>query len=304
MICRTRFAPSPTGLLHVGNAYSALLCEQWAKQNSAELLLRIEDIDHTRCKPQFIDAIIEDLDWLGLKWPQQVRVQSKHLDDYRAAIHHLRELEVIYPCFCTRKSIQREMEHMALAPHAEQGSSLYPGICRDLSSGEQARRMEKYPFAWRLDIQKALTKLSMPLHWREEDGSVHPANIDHDEVIGRKDISFSYHLSVVVDDAIQGITHVIRGQDLQASTGIHRLLQTLLGLPEPIYIHHQLLKTTGGERLAKRNSATALSSLREMGVKPEQLRNYLLNLPEPIWPFAQAGNSNESGEILRLLGNS
>ncbi|ATX80504.1 glutamyl-Q tRNA(Asp) synthetase [Mariprofundus aestuarium] len=304
MLCRTRFAPSPTGLLHVGNAYSALLCEQWAKQHDAELLLRIEDIDHTRCKPQFIDSMIEDLQWLGLKWPEPVRVQSRHLDDYRAAIHRLRGLGVIYPCFCTRKSIQREMEHIALAPHAEDGSSLYPGICRDLSSGEQARRMERYPFAWRLDIQKALLKTNSPLHWRDDDGGMHSADIDHDVVIGRKDISFSYHLSVVVDDAIQGISHIIRGQDLEPSTGIHRLLQVLLGLPEPTYIHHKLLKTTEGERLAKRNSATTLSSLRQIGLCPEKLGAFLLNLPEPIWPFEQESDSTQDSEILRLLGNS
>ncbi|ATX81200.1 glutamyl-Q tRNA(Asp) synthetase [Mariprofundus ferrinatatus] len=304
MQLRTRFAPSPTGLLHVGNAYSALLCRQWAQENGAELLLRIEDIDHTRCRPQFIESILEDLAWLGIEWPQPVRIQSRHLEDYRSAIHRLRELGVIYPCFCTRKSIRQEMERMALAPHAGDVAGLYPGICRDLSEGERAKRMEKYPFAWRLDIGKALAKVELPLIWREADGTAQAALIDHDEVIGRKDISFSYHLSVVVDDAIQGITDIIRGEDLKAATGIHRLLQRLLELPEPTYHHHRLLKTTSGERLAKRNSATTLASLRGMGIAPEQLRGFLLNQQQPVWPFAEQDNNNNREKIVRLLGNS
>lgn len=304
MQLRTRFAPSPTGLLHVGNAFSALCCQQWARQNDAELLLRIEDIDHTRCRPKFINSIFEDLSWLGLSWPEPVRQQSRQLDDYRAAIHRLRELGVVYPCFCTRKSIQQEMERMALAPHAEDFAGLYPGICRDLSSGEQAERMERYPFAWRLDIAKALARLNRPLSWQEADGTIHTASLDHDEVIGRKDIAFSYHLAVVVDDAIQEISHIIRGEDLKACTAIHRLLQELLELPEPTYIHHRLLKTTAGERLAKRNSATTVASLRTMGIDPVRLADFLLTESEPIWPFAETDAAIDKATIERLLGNS
>ena len=303
MQLRSRFAPSPSGLLHVGNAYSVLLCQQWAEANSAEMLLRIEDIDHTRCRPEFIDNIYQDLTWLGLSWPEPVRLQSSFLKDYSSAIHRLREMEVIYPCFCTRKSIQQEVEKMALAPHPEDASGLYPGICRDMEPAQKTQRMVSEAFAWRLDIQKALSKIDSPLLWLDSDGRNHTAEIDHDVVIGRKDIAFSYHLSVVVDDAIQGISHIIRGEDLESSTAIHRLLQTLLGLPEPTYIHHKLLKTTTGERLSKRNGATTLASLRDMGVNPEKLTAFLLHLHEPIWPFAEQEKPGVAREILRLLGN-
>jgi len=283
---KTRFAPSPSGLLHVGNAYSALFCQNWAKANQAELLLRIEDIDFTRCRAEFITDMYEDLAWLGLDWPKPVRLQSEHLEDYRKAIHQLRGLGVIYPCFCTRKSIQREMEGIAAAPHAEDTALLYPGICRHIKAEVQQQRMEQDPFAWRLDIEKAMSMIPSPLHWHDQTGQSHLAEIDHDIVIGRKDISFSYHLSVVVDDAIQGITHIIRGEDLKSSTGIHKLLQKLLELPEPTYIHHGLLQTQRGERLAKRHRSTTLRSLREMGINPEKLARQLIDNTNMIWPFA------------------
>lgn len=304
MRLRTRFAPSPTGLLHVGNAFSALLCQRWAIENDAELLLRIEDIDHTRCQSRLISSMLEDLKWLGLTWPEPVRQQSKHLGDYRDAIHRLDMMGVIYPCFCTRKSIQQEMERMALAPHSDDISGLYPGTCRNLSHSEKSQRMAASPFAWRLDIKKAMAKVALPLQWHEESGPVQTIDISHDEVIGRKDISFSYHLSVVVDDALQGVTHIIRGKDLRPVTGIHRLLQALLGLPEPTYIHHPLLKTVAGERLAKRNSATTITSLRNMGIKPQKLKSFLLSQPLPLWPFTEENGDANEGEILQLLGNS
>ena len=282
---KTRFAPSPTGLLHVGNAYSAISCLNWAKSNQAELLLRIEDIDFTRCRAKFIDAIYEDLTWLGLSWPEPARLQSEHLEEYRKAIHKLRELGVIYPCFCTRKSIQQEMSSMGRAPHAEETNALYPGICRNITAAEQERRMELTPFAWRLDVEKAMGAMQQPLLWHDDAGGSHRAEIDHDIVIGRKDISFSYHLSVVVDDAIQGITHIIRGADLEPSTGIHRLLQNLLELPEPLYRHHGLLHTPNGERLAKRHRSTTLRSLRAMAVQPKKLGQLLFDAADMIWPF-------------------
>lgn len=193
---------------------------------------------------------------------------------------------------------------MAVAPHAEDVSGLYPGTCRTLSHSERTQRMEDIPFAWRLDIQKAMAEVNRPLQWHEEGGSVQTVDINHDEVIGRKDISFSYHLSVVIDDALQGITHVIRGEDLRPVTGIHRLLQDLLGLPEPTYMHHPLLKNVAGERLAKRNRATTIAGLRNIGVQPQQLKDFLLSQPLPVWPFTTQNGSTNEREILRLLGNS
>ncbi len=297
---RTRFAPSPTGLLHVGNAYSALLCQAWAEKYDAELLLRIEDIDHTRCRSEFADAIIEDLSWLGLNWQSPLRFQSQHLQDYQQAIRTLRETGLIYPCFCTRKLIQQELIRMASAPHAEDAIALYPGTCRDLSANEQYGRMQHEPFAWRLNIEKAMALVGEDISWRDGSGDVHAGNIDHDIIIGRKDIDFSYHLAVVVDDALQNISHIIRGRDMEDSTGIHRLLQKLLGLPEPVYLHHPLLCNQSGERLAKRNAATTLKGLRQAGVDVFKLRDFLSGADALCWPF-EKGNERE---ILNMLGKA
>ncbi len=297
---RTRFAPSPSGLLHIGNAYSALICQAWAEKHHAELLLRIEDIDHTRCKPAYADAIFEDLDWLGLRWQSPVRYQSRHLDDYQQAIQRLREIDVIYPCFCTRKQITQEIARMASAPHAEDVLPEYPGRCRELHADEQQRRMKQEPFAWRLNAAKALVCVGKNLTWREDSGQTHVADISHDIIIGRKDIGFSYHLAVVVDDAIQEITHIIRGCDLASSTGIHRLLQQLLGLAEPVYIHHPLLHDRNGKRLSKRGQATTLDSLQRMGADAHKLRDFLLGMAMPIWPFAP----EEKDAILIMLGKT
>ncbi|MFQ5344499.1 MAG: tRNA glutamyl-Q(34) synthetase GluQRS [Mariprofundus sp.] len=300
MTWRTRFAPSPTGLLHVGNAFSALQCQAWAEKHRIELLLRIEDIDHTRCRAEFADAIFEDLDWLGLSWPEPVRYQSRHLQNYQQAIRQLRDMGVIYPCFCTRKRIQQELMHMASAPHATDVISAYPGICRDMPKCEQNQRMRGEPFAWRLNIGKAMALIQGDISWRDESGGRHEASIDHDMIIGRKDIDFSYHLAVVVDDALQGITHIIRGQDLVESTGIHRLLQQLLGLSEPLYLHHPLLCDQYGERLAKRNAATTLRSLRRMGVAVSRLRAFLCDGETRCWPFTEG----DEREILNMLGKA
>jgi len=297
---RTRFAPSPSGLLHVGNAYSALICQVWAEKHHAELLLRIEDIDHTRCKPEYADAIFEDLDWLGLHWQASVRYQSRHLDDYQQAIQRLRDMDVIYPCFCTRKQITQEISRMASAPHAEDTLPTYPGICRALSAEEQNKRMLHEPFAWRLNTGRATAMAGEGLTWHDDMGGIHAIHLDHDIIIGRKDIAFSYHLAVVVDDAMQGITHIIRGCDLASSTGIHRLLQQLLELPEPVYIHHPLLQDRDGKRLAKRNQATTLNSLRRMGVDAHKLGDFLLGMATPVWPVAPA----ETGDIVRMLGKT
>jgi len=296
----TRFAPSPTGLLHVGNAYSALCCARWAAAHHARLLLRIEDIDHSRCQHRFTDAILEDLRWLGLTWDEPVRKQSEHTDRYQLAIETLREMGTIYPCFCTRKAIQSELARMGVAPHAEDAGLHYPGTCRHIPQAEQEARMQREAFAWRLDIAKAIQLTGKAPAWRDDRNRIHRPNPTSDMIIGRKDIGFSYHLAVVVDDAEQGVTHIIRGEDLKASTGIHRLLQMLLGLPEPVYIHHALLKTTDGERLAKRTGSTTLRSLCNMGVNPERLRHYLLDDDcNHVWPFMH----NDEAAILAKLGS-
>jgi glutamyl-Q tRNA(Asp) synthetase len=281
---RTRFAPSPTGLLHVGNAYSALQCQQWAEQHHARLLLRIEDIDTTRCRPEYTDAILEDLTWLGLTWEQSVRIQSEHGKDYTEALDQLRDMGVIYPCFCTRSDIRREIARMGSAPHAGEHMDHYPGTCRSLSPGRQRERLVRDAYAWRLDAAKAIAMTGAALTWLDGQGRHHPVHIASDVVIGRKDIGFSYHLAAVVDDALQGITHVIRGQDLAESTGIHRLLQALLGFEAPVYIHHALVLNAQGRRLAKRERSTTLHSLRQAGVAPTALRDFLLQ-PNPCWPF-------------------
>jgi glutamyl-Q tRNA(Asp) synthetase len=274
---RTRFAPSPTGYLHIGNAYSALFCQQWAAQHQAELLLRIEDIDFTRCRPDFAACLIEDLEWLGIRWQGGVRYQSRHLDAYAQALEKLREDGLVYPCFCTRRDIQREIESAGLAPHAEDMPEIYPGSCRLLTSVEREKCLKDgLPFAWRLDVQAAL-KRSGVLSWQDGDGKSHAVRPGlNDAVIGRKDIGISYHLAVVVDDAAQGITHVIRGEDLESSTGLHRLLQALLDLPSPVYIHHRLLCNEAGERLAKRTGAPSLRRLRTSGIPADTLRRLLL----------------------------
>ncbi|MDQ6993282.1 MAG: tRNA glutamyl-Q(34) synthetase GluQRS [Mariprofundus sp.] len=282
----TRFAPSPTGLLHVGNAYSALQCARWAARNHADLLLRIEDIDHTRCQSHFSDAILEDLNWLGIGWNQPVRKQSEHLALYQQALNTLQSRGMIYPCFCTRKAILNERSRMGVAPHQSDSATHYPGTCRNITTLEQKRRMQHEPFAWRLNIAKAVKSCQSAPSYHDQNGAIYQTALAHDIIIGRKDIGYSYHLAVVMDDALQGVTHVIRGEDLHSSSAIHRLLQMLLDLPEPIYIHHHLLKNSDGERLAKRIDSTTLRSLRYMGVDAAQLRNYLLDQSHnAIWPF-------------------
>jgi glutamyl-Q tRNA(Asp) synthetase len=296
---RTRFAPSPTGLLHVGNAYSALQCLQWAERHHGELLLRIEDIDTTRCRPEYSEAILEDLAWLGLTWKEPVRRQSEHGKDYAEALERMRHMGVIYPCFCTRSDIRREIERMASAPHAGEHAEHYPGTCRHLAVERQQERMWRESYAWRLDAEKAIAIAGPVLSWQDVHGRHHPVHVGSDIVIGRKDIGFSYHLAVVVDDALQGITHVIRGQDLAESTGIHRLLQVLLDIAPPVYIHHALLLDAQGRRLAKRECATTLRGLRQAGITPAALRQYLQQTP-PHWSFEDDSEAVHS----LVLGNT
>ncbi|MDX8403157.1 MAG: tRNA glutamyl-Q(34) synthetase GluQRS [Mariprofundaceae bacterium] len=305
---KTRFAPSPTGLLHVGNAYSALICQQWAEKHGAELLLRIEDIDDTRCKPEFYQQIVDDLTWLGIQFHGEIIKQSDRHELYRSALEKLQSLGVIYPCFCARKHIQQEIERMGIAPHAEDIIDPYPGICRQLYSNKSNRhhsiaRMKHERFAWRLDSAKAMEMVGKSLTWADQHGHHHPVALSSlgDMVIGRKDIDFSYHLTVVVDDADQGITHVIRGEDLLPSTAVHRLLQALLELPSPTYIHHALVTDTQARRLAKRDGVITLKSLREAGCDPELLCRHLLGSEGLIWPFEDHEISNISERLSERL---
>ena len=265
----TRFAPSPTGYLHLGHAYSALDGWSRARQAGGRFLLRIEDIDRTRCRPEFEAAIVEDLSWLGLDWDGPVRRQSDHFDDYRSAIARLQAMGVLYPCFCTRKDIAAAPS----APHGPEGP-LYPGTCRHLAPETAAARMETgEPYALRLDVAKAMA-LTGALTFDEEGSGRIAAHPEHlgDVVLARREIPCSYHLCVTVDDALQGITLVTRAEDLLPATHIHRLIQALLGLPTPAYAHHKLLADAKGVRLAKRAGAPSLRNLRESGASPAEVR--------------------------------
>ncbi len=269
----TRFAPSPTGLLHLGHAYSALIGWRPARQAGGRFLLRIEDIDRARCREEFVAAIVEDLAWLGLDWDGDVRRQSEHLDDYRAALDRLDTAGFIYPCFCTRAAIKAEIARAEAAPHGEEGA-LYPGTCRALSESERARRIAQgESYALRLDVVRAAARVGA-LEWEEEGKGRMAARPDllGDVVLARKDIPTSYHLAVTVDDALQGVTLVTRGEDLFAATHIHRLLQALLDLPVPRYRHHKLLTDASGKRFAKRDQPLTLRALRESGRKSEEIR--------------------------------
>ncbi len=268
----TRFAPSPTGFLHLGHAHSALAGWRAAREAGGRFLLRIEDIDPVRCRPEFTEAILEDLAWLGLDWDGPVRVQSEHLAEYRVALDALAARGLLYPCFCTRAEIAREIAAAGHAPHGPDGP-LYPGTCRRLSAAERADRIARGdPYALRLDMEAALSRLAAPLSYTERGERVacHPERFG-DIVLARKDIPASYHLCVAHDDALQGVTLVTRGEDLRPSTDVHRLLQALMGWPEPAYAHHALLVDASGRRLAKRDRALTLRALREAGVDPAEV---------------------------------
>lgn len=271
----TRFAPSPTGLLHLGHARSALVAWRRAREAGGRFLLRLEDIDPGRCRPEHATAAEEDLAWLGLRWDGPVRVQSRHLAEYRAALDGLAARGLLYPCFCTRADILREMEGAASAPHGPDGAPLYPGTCRALPAGERARRVaagERH--ALRLHMARALAAAPGPLFYEEEgEGAVscRPERFG-DAVLARKDAPASYHLCVTHDDAAQGITVVTRGEDLRPATELHRLLQALMGWPAPAYAHHALLTDAAGRRLSKRDGALSLRALRERGATPAEVR--------------------------------
>jgi glutamyl-Q tRNA(Asp) synthetase len=249
-----RFAPSPNGRLHRGHAYSALLNADLACRSGGRFLLRIEDIDTIRCRPDLERGIMEDLRWLGLAWEEPVRRQSEHFDDYRSAFAALRGRGLAYPCFCSRRQIAEAVAAGEAGegawPRDPDGSPLYPRTCRRLTEAEiRARLAAGEPHGWRLAMDRAL--------------------------IVRKDTPTSYHLSVVVDDALQGVTHVVRGTDLEAATDLHVLLQALLGLPKPLYHHHPLIRDGTGGKLSKSLGSEALADLRSRGVTPAAVRESL-----------------------------
>lgn len=295
----TRFAPSPTGLLHLGHAYSALFAEKCAREPGGSVrqneksgaedaagsmnigasapggrfLLRIEDIDRTRCRKEFAAALVEDLAWLGLTWETPVRRQSEHMGDYAGALARLEAGGLIYPCFCTRRAIAAEIAAAAAAPHGPDGP-VYPGTCRGLAEAERRERIaEGIPYALRLDVAEA-SRRAGPLAWTDRERGEQAARpeIFGDVVLARKDTPASYHLAVTVDDALQGVTLVTRGEDLFAATHVHRLLQALLGLPTPDYHHHSLRVGPDGRRFAKRDQSLTLQSLRESGRAPAEVR--------------------------------
>jgi len=278
-----RFAPSPNGFLHLGHALSALLNADMARAASGRLLLRIEDIDLSRCRPEYEAAIYEHLAWLGIAWEQPVRRQSEHLDEYRAALAKLDAMQLTFPSFESRAEIARlvaERESHARWPRDPDGTPLYPGAARQMAPEERAARFARgEPYAIRLDMARAIERAGT-LRWLEtgagpsgEHGEV-AADPEAwgDVVLARKEMPNSYHLSVVVDDALQGVTHIVRGCDLFWSTGVHCLLQALLGLPVPVYHHHRLILEESGKKLSKSTHATALRELRAQGATPADIR--------------------------------
>jgi len=269
----TRFAPSPTGLLHLGHACAALFAWERAQVVRGRFLLRIEDIDEGRCRPEFVDAIFEDLAWLGINWEGPVRRQSEHLAEYRSAIDRLQAEGLLYPCFCTRAEIRAEIARAGDAPQGPEGPA-YPGTCRGLLATEQhARIADGQSFALRLDAARASARAGKLVF--EDHGAGHivvDPLLFGDVVLARKEMPASYHLAVTVDDALQGVTLVTRGADLLPATHIHRLLQALLGLATPAYWHHKLIVNAAGARLSKRDGALSLRALRAAGHTPEQVR--------------------------------
>jgi len=281
-----RFAPSPNGHLHLGHALSALLNFDMARAAGGRFLLRMEDIDAARCRPEFKAAIVEDLAWLGLEWEQPVRRQSEHLGEYRAALARLDAMRLTFPSFESRA----ELAHMVADrdvrerwPRDPDGVPVYPGAARQMSEAERQTRIARGdPYAIRLDMEKAV-EWAGPLRWSETGAGPSGESGDiaadpeawGDVIVGRKETPTSYHLSVAIDDALQGVTHVVRGQDLFWSTSVHRLLQALHGLPAPLYRHHRLILDADGKKLSKSTAATGLRELRAQGVTPAEIRRFV-----------------------------
>jgi glutamyl-Q tRNA(Asp) synthetase len=278
-----RFAPSPNGYLHLGHAYSALLNFDLARQAGGKFLLRIEDIDPTRCRSEFETAIYEDLDWLGIAWETPVRRQSRHLAGYRDAADRLSSQRLLYPSFESRAEIARlvaQREANGRWPRDPDGAPLYPGTARSLSETERARLLQSgAPYALRLDMAAARARVG-DLTWTERGGGpegeagtvIARPEAWGDVILARRETPTSYHLSVVIDDALQGVTEVVRGQDLFWSTSVHRLLQALLGLPQPAYRHHRLVLDGAGQKLSKSTAATGLRELRAAGARAADIR--------------------------------
>ncbi len=265
----TRFAPSPTGYLHLGHAFAA----RFAAERGQRFLLRLEDIDTTRCRPEYSAAILEDLAWLGLTWEPEVWRQSQRQPAYRAALERLRKRDLLYPCFCTRKEIQAELAAMGGAPHPGLDGPAYPGTCRHLSADERHQRLEEQQaHCWRLDVARAASETG-PLSWCDQARGKIAAALEQvgDVVLARKDTPSAYHLAVVVDDAAQGVDLVTRGLDLRPATHLHRLLQALLELPTPEYAFHPLLLDENGQRFAKRNQSATLRAMQQAGLSPQDV---------------------------------
>lgn len=277
-----RFAPSPNGLLHLGHALSAFLNHDMAQDNGGRFLLRIEDIDQTRCTPELEQAIYDDLGWLGLDWERPVRRQSDHFDEYRVVLDRLIDAGLAYPAFLSRgetKAIVKAFEaDGGLWPRDPDGAPLYPSVDRERPEAERTKLLASgQQHAWRLDMEKAIRAVDSPLFWQEsgdgETGKIEAQpTLWGDVVLSRSDAPSSYHLSVVVDDALQGITHVVRGMDLFHATAIHRLLQHLLALPQPAYHHHRLILGADGRKLSKSEGSTGLAALRAEGATPSDIR--------------------------------
>jgi glutamyl-Q tRNA(Asp) synthetase len=278
-----RFAPSPNGPLHLGHAYSALLNERLARDLGGRLLLRIEDIDLARTREAYVAGILDDLAWLRIAWERPIRRQSAHFDVYAEAARRLRSAGLIYPCFCSRGAILAEAAARGAGwPRDPDGGPLYPGTCRAIAPEERARRLAAgEPHAWRLDMAAALAAAPGPHGYRRFEAEAEEAAMAADPprwgdaVIVRKDVPASYHLAVVVDDAVQAVTHVVRGRDLEAATDLHVLLQALLGLPTPRYHHHRLVEDEGGLKLAKSRGSPSLAALRGEGTSPDEVRRML-----------------------------
>jgi glutamyl-Q tRNA(Asp) synthetase len=274
-----RFAPSPNGYLHLGHALSALLNQEMAHAAGGRMLLRIEDIDGTRCRPEYEQAIYEDLQWLGIEWEEPVRRQSEHFGEYRAALEKLAQEGLVYPAFESRAEIARLVAANGPDwPRDPDGAPLYPGNARNLSAAERRRKIESgAPYALRLDVSAALSRTQIPLRWIEKSRGAlreNSAAPEHwgDVILGRKETPASYHLVCVLDDALQGVTDIVRGLDLYEATSIHRLLQELLGLPAPAYHHHRLVLDADGKKLAKRDPSTTLRDLRAQGASAADVR--------------------------------
>lgn len=277
----TRFAPSPTGALHAGHALAAIAAHDRARVAGGRFLLRIEDIDAARSRPEHVAGILEDLRWLGLALDGEVVFQSARMASYHAGLDRLRRAGLVYPCFCTRADIAREVAASASAPHGVDGV-VYPGTCRHLPPAVAAARLDE-PHAWRIDMAGAVA-LAGPLDWQDEIAGRIVADplAQGDVVLARKDAGTSYHLAVTIDDAAQGVSHVVRGIDLFAATHVHRLLQALLDLPVPVWRHHPLLLGPDGRRLAKRDGAPTLAAMRATGADGRALADDLRHGRHPI----------------------